>query len=302
MTHRILIIDRDQSSNEHLRGLLHPRYDVMVAPTLKEARDLLTHYESSLVLCDFEFCKDLDPHFPIEIPRIQPKARLALISRLDTEYYLPFFLEWHCYHVLPKLPFYNLSEVFVFIENILDPLRSYGLSRYLAPDAECRNLRISSRVDKNRTVDEVINFFASCEYEVHELYDVRLIMEEGINNAIFHAFVDDRGNSKYLSENFHSLDPEDEVWLEFGADATTVGFCITDNKGGLQPEKIVRTMSRQYNREGLYDESGRGLYLARLLSANMIFNIEKGKRTQVINLFYEKRLNIPKSFSINYIP
>jgi len=302
MTDRILIIDKDQSSNEHLRGLLHPRYDVYVAPTLKEARDLLGRHEVSLVLGDFEFFKDCDPHFPFEIPLIQPNARLALISRSDTEHYLPFLIEWHCYHVFPKLPFYNLKEVFVFIENILDPLKSYGLSRYLAPDAECRNLRITSRMDKNRSVDDAVNFFASCEYEVHELYDVRLIMEEGINNAIFHAFVDDKGNSKYMSENFQSLDPEDEVRLEFGADATTVGFCITDNRGCLKPEKIVRTMSRQYNREGLYDESGRGLYLARLLSANMIFNIEKGKRTQLINLFYEKRLNIPKSFSINYIP
>ena len=301
MTHRILIIDQDQSSNEHLRGLLHPRYEVVVAPTLNEARALLSQHEISLVLGDFEFFKEWDPNFPFEIPLLRPKAKLALISRSDTDHYLPFLLEWHCFHVLPKLPFYNVSEVFLFLENILYPFRAFGLSRYLAGDAECRNLRIANRVDKNRTVAEIINFFAGCEYEIHELYDVRLIMEEGINNAIFHAFVDEEGKPKYRSEDFHSLDSSDEVWLEFGADATTVGFCITDNRGSLKPEEIVQKMSRQYNREGLYDESGRGLYLARLLSANMIFNIEKGKRTQVINLFHEKRLNIPHPFSINII-
>ncbi len=297
----LLIIDKDQTSNEHLRGLLDSGYEVTVAPTLEQGRAQLADGDFVLVLGDFDIFRGAGHNVPQEIRNTRPQTRVAILSALDTEHYLRELLEWKCYHVLPKLPFYNARDVLLFIENIREPKKAFGLRRYLAPDAECSRSRITTRVDKNRTVEEIINFFASCEYEIHELYDVRLIMEEAINNAIFHAFVKEDGEAKYTSENFSSLEPSEEVWLEFGADATTIGFSVTDNGGRLTPERFIRTLARQYNKEGLYDESGRGLYLTRLLSGNLVFNIEKAKSTQVVVIFYEKRLNVPKPFCINYI-
>jgi hypothetical protein len=128
-----------------------------------------------------------------------------------------------------------------------------------------------------------------------------LIIEEAINNALFHAFADETGKEKYHPHDFVALDGSDELWIEYGADATTIGFSVNDNRGRLTPELIIGKLSRQYNREGLFDESGRGLYLARILSGQIIFNIKKDKHTQIICLFYEKRLNIPKIFCINHI-
>jgi len=300
VSHNLLIIDRDQTSNEHLRGLLHPRFEVTVAPLVDEAWRELEKEPFSLVIGDFEIFRDSGRNIPGEIRSRSPETRIALISRLDTEHYLSCLNDWQCYHVLPKLPFYNACDVLLFIENILDPTNAFGLARYLSMDAEWSRVRIHNRTEKNKTVEEIINFFASCEYEIHELYDVRLIMEEIINNAIFHAFLDEEGNQKYHSEKFDDLDSSEEVWIEFGSDATTIGFSVTDNRGALGPDHIIQKLHRQYNREGLYDESGRGLYLSRILSGNMIFNINRGKNTQIVILFYEKRLNVPKPFSINY--
>ena len=301
MEQKILIIDKDQTSNEHLRGFLHPRYEVTVAPMLQEAMDQLTEKPYDLVLGDFEIFQNFGDNLPDEIRKHQSQVKIALLSGVDAEFYIDYLLVWQCFHVLPKLPFYNARDVLLFIENILDPMNAFGLPRYLSMDAEWSSKRITSRQDKNRSVEEIINFFAGCEYEIHELYDVRLIMEEIINNAIFHAFVDKDAKPRYRSDYFDSLKDDEEVWLAFGSDATTIGFSVTDNRGLLTPEIILRKLSRQYNREGLYDESGRGLYLARNLSGNMIFNIEKGRRTQIVTLFYEKRINIPTPLSINYI-
>ncbi|MBN1902619.1 hypothetical protein JW926_14940 [Candidatus Sumerlaeota bacterium] len=301
MNKSILIIDEDQSSNEHLRGILHPQYDVVVSPTLDGAREQITSRKFDLAIGDFEVYFNSGLNFPKEIRQIQPSLKTALISRVDTEYYISHLLPWGCLHAFPKLPFYNARDVFLFIDNILDPMSAFGLQRYLAPDAETEKVRIGNRLEKNKTVDHVINFFAECEYEIHELYDIRLIMEELINNAIFHAFIDQNGQPKYHVKNFESLESSEEVWLRYGADATTIGFSITDNRGLLTPQMIIDKLSRQYNREGLYDERGRGLYLARLLAGNMVFNIEAQRRTQIACIFYEKRINIPKSFSINYI-
>jgi anti-sigma regulatory factor (Ser/Thr protein kinase) len=300
MNKSILIIDGDHSSNEHLRGILHPQYDVVVSPTLDGAREQIISRKTDLALGDFEIYLNSGINFPEELRRIQPSVKTALISRLDTEYYISHLLPWDCFHVFPKLPCYNARDVFLFIDNILDPFNAFGLGRYLDQDAETDEIRIKNRFEKNRTVEHVINFFAGCEYEIHELYDIRLIMEELINNAVFHAFVDENGHPRYHVKNFESLDSSEEVWLSYGADATTIGFSITDNRGLLKPGVIIDKLSRQYNREGLYDERGRGLYLARLLSGNMVLNIEEGRRTQIACLFYEKRINIPKPFSINY--
>jgi len=297
----VLIIDRDQRSNEHLRGLLHPRFDVIVAATMNEADIFVRRMKFELILVDFEIFKESDAALNASIMQHQTTARIGLISTPDTEHYLPFLLKWRCFHVLPKLPFYNARDVLLFVENILEPSNAFGLARYLSDEADWSRERIANRSDKNRIIEDAVNYFASCEYEIHELYDVRLIIEEAINNALYHAFRDEQGGEKYRPDTFETLAIGEEMWMEYGSDATTIGFSATDNRGDLSPEVIINKLARQYNKEGLFDESGRGLYLARVFSSQIIFNIEKKKRTQIVCLFYEKRLNIPKPFSINFI-
>ena len=301
MNPHLLLIDSDQRSNEHLRGLLHTRFEITVAPTIEEMHALLAKQSFDLIIANYEILRAADANLFQKVHQTQRNQKIGLISALDTEHYLAHLLKWHCYHVLPKLPFYNARDVFLFLENIMEPMNAFGLARYLSHDADWSQVCIRTREDKNHSVEDIINFFASCEYEIHELYDVRLIIEEAINNALFHAFADETGKEKYHPDDFVALDGSDELWIEYGADATTIGFSVNDNRGRLTPELIIGKLSRQYNREGLFDESGRGLYLARILSGQIIFNIQKGKHTQIICLFYEKRLNIPKIFCINHI-
>jgi len=145
-------------------------------------------------------------------------------------------------------------------------------------------------------LDDTLVVEASAEAPLAEIVED----EEIINNALFHAFRNPDGSEKYRPGSFEFLDNNEEVAIEFGADATTIGFSVTDNRGTLTPELVIGKLARQYYREGLFDESGRGVYLARMLSGNMVINIHRGRRTQMICIFYEKRLNIPRPFSINY--
>lgn len=301
MTDSVLIIDSDQRSNEHLRGLLHPRYEVLIAPVMEEGWHILNHKKIDLVIGDYGIFKSSDKNVPQAIRRMRPESKIALISSFDAERYLSSLSEWKCYHVLPRLPFYNARDVHIFVANILEPENAFGLPRYLSEDAEWDKVKIIGREQKNSVLEEIINYFALCEYEIHELYDVRLIMEESINNALFHAFRDEHGHEKYQTDLFETLEPDEEVIVEYGSDATNIGFSVTDNRGTLTPSMVVEKMARQYYKEGLFDESGRGLYLARMLSGNMVINIVKNVKTQILCIFYEKRLNIPKPFSINYM-
>lgn len=302
MTQRIIIFDLDQRSNEHLRGILMSHFGVYVTPTLQELEKSLRDKDFHIVICEFGALYQSREDIPKLIRSIQPDVKLVLITPFDSEHYISSLRDWGCYHVLPKLPFYNALDIILFMENVIDPVKAFGLIRYLSGDAECKRVQVTTRAGKNQIVEDIVNYFASCEYEIHELYDVRLIMEEAINNALFHAFLTEDGKEKYNPETFNELEEGDEVWLEYGANATTIGFSVEDNCGSLRPDIVIKKLSRQYNREGLLDENGRGLYLSRMLSGQMVFNIHQHVRTQIVTLFYEKRLNVPKPFSINYIP
>ncbi|HPB31586.1 MAG TPA: response regulator, partial [Candidatus Sumerlaeota bacterium] len=88
MSPGILIVDKDQRSNEHLRGLLHPRFEVHAAPTVEEGADLLSRISFDLLISDFGMLCSPDTGAALRLRAIQPALPLCLISSNDTERYL----------------------------------------------------------------------------------------------------------------------------------------------------------------------------------------------------------------------
>jgi anti-sigma regulatory factor (Ser/Thr protein kinase) len=156
--------------------------------------------------------------------------------------------------------------------------------------------------EKHAAIERAVNHFATCGFNVHELYDVRLTLEELANNALFHAFQTETGAEKYSIRGFTQLEDGESVRIEYGSDGLVAGFSVTDNAGTLATRTILNKLERQLNREGLYDESGRGIYLTRMLSSQYVINIERGKRTQSVVLFDERRKSDrPKPFLVNRV-
>lgn len=227
---------------------------------------------------------------------------IGLITDLPLDEYIVNLAEWNLMQVGLKKDTASNDQVRLFVDCVCNPLSGFGLSRYLFQTSEIYTVSARTLEEKNRAIEQVINYFATTGFEIHQLYHVRLILEETLNNAYFHAFRTEDRREKYSIRDFVSLEENEAVVIEYGNCGEVSGFTVTDAAGTLPPEVVLRKLERQYNRDGMMDEGGRGLYLARVLSAHFVVNIDPGNRTQVIALFQSgKEIPEPKPFMVNCV-
>jgi len=226
---------------------------------------------------------------------------LVVATDLRPEDSISALRQLRIYSMVVKSPPFDAHELAVILDSVRNPAQGFGLVLHFDQTMEMYSLNARTRESKNEVVDRVINYFATNGFEIHELYDVRLILEELINNAFYHAFRLEDGSEKYHLGSLKALAPGEEVRIEFGNAGSIVGFTVTDNAGTLHPDTILERFERQYKKHGLFDERGRGLYISRMLATNLFFNIQEGRRTQVVAIFREKdRKQRVKPLIINF--
>ena len=116
--------------------------------------------------------------------------------------------------------------------------------------------------------------------------NMRLILDEIITNAVYHAPAYPDGTEKYPEYVEVHLQPDEFVYLECGHDTEKYGISITDNKGRLTKEMVLYKIDRQIAGEGILDDSGRGIHMSRLFSDRMIINISPNNKTEIILINY----------------
>jgi anti-sigma regulatory factor (Ser/Thr protein kinase) len=230
------------------------------------------------------------------------QAAMGLITELALEDYITYLRGWNILQVGLKKDTASVDHIRLFLDCVTNPASGFGLSRYLFQTSEIYTVSARTLDEKNRAIEQIINYFATTGFEIHQLYHVRLILEETLNNAFFHAFRTADSKEKYSIREFTCLEDNEAIVIEYGNCGEVSGFTVTDPAGTLPPEMVLRKLERQYNRDGMMDEGGRGLYLARVLSAHFVVNIDPGRRTQIIALFQSgKEVAEPKPFMVNCV-
>lgn len=258
--------------------------------------------EPAVVLLDMATLRHAPTSMSSQVIDLRLQRKMALVSNDHIE---PNFMDlrrWGLLQVAIKCEPLVEEEIGIFLSCVRSPENGFGLMRYLSHTVEMYSRSVRTIEEKVAAIELATNHFATQGFDVHELYDVRLALEELLNNALFHAFqIGDDGQEKYSIRNFKTLEPHESVRIEYGSDGHLTGFTVSDSAGTLPIKTVLAKLERQYNREGLYDENGRGLYLTRMLSSQMIVNIEAGKRTQIVVLFDARRkTDRPKPFMLNY--
>lgn len=238
-----------------------------------------------------------------KVHQLRRRRAIGLCTDMDLKDYLGDMKRHGLFQVAIKSGPQTIEEVTQFVYCLQNPMNGFGLSRYFYHTSELYAYNLRTIDERNQTVDRVINHFATTGYEIHELYNVRLILEEMLNNALFHAFRDAAGEEKYSIHTFEALEEHEQVRVEYGSSSVVAGFTVTDNSGTLPLRRIIAKLERQFVDDSLFDENGRGLYLSHMLSSALIFNLEEGKRTQVVALFdsTRRRTDMPKPFMINAV-
>lgn len=160
-----------------------------------------------------------------------------------------------------------------------------GLAPHLAPGSETFEIPILRREDKEPAVEYALAFLGERRSEPALQFDLRLVLEEMINNAILHAFVDEHGAEKYSTGAFERLAEGESVELRMGADARTIAFTVTDNQGRLRRDTVLSRVERQARARGVMDTGGRGLHLIHSLAPRALFHIVPRRTTEMVALY-----------------
>jgi len=298
----IQYLERDTESAAALLDALRVRANVEVHPSLESLLLAIQDNQPDLLLFDLDALRQSPTSRVGEVLDLRNRIPMALVTATPIEALFPELRRFGLLQIFVKTPPFEQDELNIFLQSVINPDAGFGLVRYLSHTVELYSLAISTIPQKVQAIERAANHFATCGFDVHELYDVRLTLEELTNNSLFHAFQEPPGTEKYSIRTFKQLGSGESVRLEFGSDGVRTGFSVTDNAGTLPIKTILAKLERQYNREGLYDENGRGIYLTRMLSSQMIINIEAQRRTQTLVLFDARRkTDRAKPFVVNYV-
>jgi len=285
----ILCFDRHGDQGDAFYELLSKLGNVRIVNDLQEFLDRLKDGSITHGLLDTGSLIDSPTGLHSYLHEFRGKLPLGLMTELPLEKYISELRYWGLLQCIGKDSRQLDYEIEHFLQMLEEPLSGFGLLSYLGSTIEMYSLDITTIEEKNQAIERVINHFATCGFEVHELYDVRLILEELTNNALFHAFRNASGEEKYSISNFKRLDEMESVRLEYGSDNKAVGFSVTDSAGSLPIDIILSKIERQLTQEGIFDSSGRGLHLSQLLASRLVFNVERNRRTQIVAMFDEQR-------------
>jgi hypothetical protein len=143
----------------------------------------------------------------------------------------------------------------------------------------------------------------------------RLVMDELLANAMIRAPRFEDGTFKYQRKNGEAsilipnenivLDPEDYVIFQYGFYNDWVVVACQDPHGSLRKQEILYRLYRHIAidpknslPQGISDSHGRGIFLLREHLTNLVFNIQKDRKTEIIGM-YHTRQDIPyKNISI----
>ncbi len=186
----------------------------------------------------------------------------------------------------------NLSDrqLQLFFQHLIAPSRQWGLADYFPEGHPISRYHVTDQTRRAEVLESVTTDFNGSVPV--DSYDLQLVFEEILNNALIHAFRTSRSHAKYGAVSKTQLDSEDEVcveWTTFRPASAEENGCgalaVADNQGLLAPQVAWERFFRQTSLKGLLDTNGRGLYLVHLLSSLMLINIWPGKRTEVLAFF-----------------
>ncbi|MEM7180328.1 MAG: response regulator [Spirochaetota bacterium] len=330
MSSTILLVEDLRSIRQAICRLLGKTYEVIDVESAEEAEQILISGKKiDLLITDIrlpgkpgtqliQFCKH---HFG-SLP-------FALFTAYDVNQYIHYAFQENVFNILPKYSFLDISFIKVMADKILKK-DIFGVEKYLnglriknsgngsqsntflePQEGQVIYSKISSDDDRVELCDRIGNFLIKKGAPTA----INQILEELSSNAMIRAPRDTNGNAKYQYE-FPSKDiviPLKNIRLE-QEDAFEIGYGYTgdvfiivtrDRFGSLRKEEILKRFDRHIHLDektglplGLADSHGRGLFICREISDSLIFNIEKGRKTEIICFLRRNGSRFHKSLSI----
>jgi len=279
--YRVMFVDDEEYFLSMLSAYFKDKFDMVTAHGAEEALGLLDRKSCDLVVSDINMPGMDGTDFVEEVRKRFPKVKTALLTSSDTDGYVGFARGAVC-SVIPKAIPFSFTEVEKIIIGLITG-EIFGLGRYLdskdgvVSDTYCVKSSGEAHLIRDKVVAEIEEKFSNAG-------DTKLVLDEILTNAIYHAPLREDGSEKYPLFSDVTLEPSEYVYVDFGYDSEKYGVAVLDKRGTLTREIVLSKMERQIKGQGDMDDSGRGLHMCRLFADRLIVNIERGKRTEIVVL------------------
>jgi CheY-like chemotaxis protein len=286
---RILIVDDEAIIRGMLELELAQRYQVYTAESGTRALELLEDHPVDLVISDINMPGMKGYALLNEVRTRYPSMKTALITAYNTDDFIRIAKQNSIASIIPKSTPFNFDEFDAQVDALMTG-QVFGLPRYLQPGYTIEDTYV---IRDSREIDHVENMI------VEQLPGprrsepfIRVLLEELITNAIYHAPVAADGSRKYPKHGMVQLEDGEEVTVTVGRDSEKWGVSVLDRGGRLTFERVLYHLDRHANAEGVFDESGRGLHMSRLFADRLVLNIQKNVATEAISLMYIEKTYI----------
>jgi CheY-like chemotaxis protein/anti-sigma regulatory factor (Ser/Thr protein kinase) len=282
--YKVLFVDDEDYIRSMLTAYFVERLDMATADGGPAALELLGRERFDMVVSDINMPDMSGPEFLTEVQRRHPDVKRALLTSSNIDDYVQFARESAVSSIIPKTVPFNFVEVEGIIMGLLTG-EIFGLARYLRPDGRETGGKfcVKSSFSAEDVRDQIV---AILEAKFKGSGDTKLVLDEILANAIYHAPAAQNGADKYQMFIDVELEPQEYISVELGWDSEKYGISVQDGSGRLTRDIVLSKMERQISGEGYMDDSGRGLHMCRLFADRLVINIERGKRTEIIVMNY----------------
>jgi CheY-like chemotaxis protein/anti-sigma regulatory factor (Ser/Thr protein kinase) len=283
MMYSILIVDDERTIRMMLSDFLEESYTIFCAEDGLQALELLAKEHIDLILSDINMPGMNGIELLHAVHDKYPSIKTALITAYNVDEYIQLAKKELISNIIPKTVPFNFAELDTIIKGLLSG-EIFGLGRYLLPGGTILDrYRITSSQDGREAREKIAELFVK---KFGTSGDMRLVLDEIITNAIYHAPANPDGADKYAPFSDITLAPDEYVDIECGFDNEKYGVAVVDPKGRLKKATVIEKMERQLTGTGVLDNSGRGIHMSRVFADRLIINIDPDKKTEVILMNY----------------
>jgi hypothetical protein len=168
----------------------------------------------------------------------------------------------------------------------------FGLEKYLAPGTPVGERAIVNDADKRHAMGEVCAWAEAIGARRPIVHRIANVADELMMNALYDA---PRGDSSPAGFARRAV-------LRWGADDQVIVISVADTFGALRQRDVIDHVRRARSERGrprpesdAQRGAGLGLYLVLANVASLVFNVEAGRRTEVVCLFDRTKAGRPAS-------
>jgi CheY-like chemotaxis protein len=283
----ILIVHPDRKTQRVVQRILGVTgYRVDIADDLEQGIRLMQHQAPLLVVVDGSAASS--PHADAFFNTAQAGGTEACMTLLaqDAAEQVPKILGLGAVTNLLVHPMPVLAEELTITAHKLIHRDLFGAEKYLLWGTQLHVHSLHKSGERAALVAQLADSVRARGQSARVASMAQLVADELLSNAVHNAPVDSAGDHfrKDLARDTEiELDDRHAVRLRWGCDARYLAIEVTDQFGSLDRDTILRSLSKSDVRDS-GGGAGMGIALSYRSCDHLVFNLNPGKRTEIIAL------------------